>query len=209
MKLYPPCKRTVWGEIKSLQVLIDAINKSGFPFGADESTGYPGSGLTAHKGVDIPCATGTEVYSSTAGKVVRISDNITNGIGVVIYDASQSIEVVYWHLKSHSVQLGDTVVIGQLIAISDNTGYSFGPHLHWQVNQTDAYGNSGNAIDPMPHLVWWVDSPYRRIIQKLYQSWLQDDSAGVEYWAGVVDSPEKLENFVDQKITDIKKAVNK
>lgn len=47
-----------------------------------------------------------------------------------------------------------------------------------------------------------------RIVKKLYKTWLQKDESGVAYWSGIVDSPEKLENFIDQKLEDIKKAVN-
>ena len=168
MKIYSPIKKTVWGKVTSQQELESAIDKSGQRFGVDESgpacnvvadapcsiTYYEYLGFGSHKGIDLPVATGTQVYASTNGKVSRVSDKVTSGIGVVIWDSSQSIETVYWHLKSHYVNVGDMVVIGQLIGISNNTGYSIGPHLHFQVNLTNEHGQSLNAVDPLPYFVW-------------------------------------------------------
>ncbi len=67
------------------------------------------------------------------------------------------IETVFWHLRDHTAKLGDQVSVGDLIAHSDNTGYSLGPHLHFQCNQTDEHGKSGQAFDPMPYFVWDTD----------------------------------------------------
>ncbi len=98
MKLHCPVKKCVWGAINSQADLEKYIAKSGQPFGVDMSgpacevsptfpcdkTYYEYLGFGLHKGIDIPVATGTEVYASMSGKVVRISDSITQGIGVVI-----------------------------------------------------------------------------------------------------------------------------
>lgn len=171
MILKCPVTRTVWGPIKSQKDLEYAIAKSGQPFGVDESgpacnvvptapcnvTYYQYLGFGLHKGIDIPVSTGTEIHAATSGKVSRVSDNITSGIGVVIWDPTQNIETVYWHLKSHSVMPGDKITVGQLIGLSDNTGYSEGPHLHFQVNLTNEHGMSLNAVDPLHSFVWDTD----------------------------------------------------
>lgn len=168
MILKSPVRKCVWGLINSQKDLEKYIDKSGQRFGVDESgpackviptapcniTYYQYLGFGLHKGIDIPVATGTPVYACADGKVSRVSDNITSGIGVVIHHPDQSFESVSWHLKSHSVGIGDIIKTGQLIGISDNTGYSLGPHLHFQCNQTDEHGKSGQAFDPLPYFVW-------------------------------------------------------
>lgn len=195
MILKSPIKRCVWGTITSQKDLEKYIDKSGQRFGVDESgpacnviptapcnkTYYEYLGFGLHKGVDIPCATGTEVYASTNGKVTRVSDSITSGIGVVIWDSTQMIETVYWHLKSHNVIIGDIVQVGQQIGLSDNTGYSLGPHLHFQVNLTNDHGMSLNAVDPLHSFVWddMLDKDDVRFLQALEG---YHDEIGVAYW---------------------------
>lgn len=197
MQLKCPCLRTVWGEVKSQAELESAVDKSGQRFGVDQSgpackiiptapcdkTYYQYLGFGLHKGIDIPVATGTKVYAATNGKVTRVSDNITSGIGVVIYDESQSIETIYWHLLSHAVDVGDIVKVGESIGISDNTGYSEGPHLHFQVNLTNEHGQSLNAVDPLPYFVW-DDIMTEQEVRQLQALEGYHDEAGVAYWTG-------------------------
>ncbi len=177
MILKCPVKKTVWGPLNSQKDLEYAIAKSGQPFGVDQSgpacnvvptapcniTYYQYLGFGLHQGIDIPVTTGTEVYAATDGKVTRVSDNVTSGIGVVIWDSTQNIETVYWHLMSHIVLPGDTVIAGQQIAISDNTGYSEGPHLHFQVNNTNEHGMSLGAVDPLHSFVWDDDMRFVQV----------------------------------------------
>jgi len=40
----------------------------------------------------------------------------------------------YAHLSQTSVSTGDTVTRGQQIGLSGSTGYSTGPHLHYEVH---------------------------------------------------------------------------
>jgi len=62
--------------------------------------------------------------------------NEGNHITIRHKDGSLSM---YWHLKKDGalVNVGDTVVKGQLIGLSGNTGYTAFPHLHFQVQDKD------------------------------------------------------------------------
>jgi murein DD-endopeptidase MepM/ murein hydrolase activator NlpD len=55
-------------------------------------------------------------------------------------------EFVYGHMieGSSTVNVGDTVVAGQIIGRVGNTGSSTGAHLHFEIRE------NGIAIDPMP-----------------------------------------------------------
>src|SRR6188474_825994 len=68
----------------------------------------------------------------------NISDG--NHISVKHYDGSIAH---YWHLIKNGalVKVGDTVMKGQVIGLSGNTGYSAFPHLHFEVVGYDSKGN--------------------------------------------------------------------
>ena len=64
---------------------------------------------------------------------------------------------IYWHLQSFNVKVGNEVKVGDVLGISNNTGMSTGPHLHWGIKPLvlvngfwqDKYGDNGyrGAVD--------------------------------------------------------------
>jgi murein DD-endopeptidase MepM/ murein hydrolase activator NlpD len=62
---------------------------------------------------------------------------------VVIIDHGSSISTLYGHCSSLSVSDGQSVKSGQVVAYVGSTGYSTGPHLHFEVRK------NGKPIDPM------------------------------------------------------------
>lgn len=163
--IYCPIKKTVHGPVKSMKDLLYAINRNGQHFGVDESgpacnynpsypcnvTLYEHMGWGKHKGIDIPCATGTEIYAAHDGFVQKTSETVSQGIGIVIRKDGEH-ETVYWHNERNLVKVGDTVKAGQLIGYSDNTGQSGGPHLHFELKLWN--GSSYEATDPLPHITF-------------------------------------------------------
>ena len=69
-------------------------------------------------------------------------ENMSDGNYISIQTSDGSV-AHYWHLKKDGVlvNVGDTVIEGQLIGFSGNTGYSAFPHLHFEVVGNDANGN--------------------------------------------------------------------
>ena len=61
-------------------------------------------------------------------------ENLSDGNYIIITHKDGST-AYYWHLNKDGVlkSIGDTVLQGELIAYSGNTGYSAFPHLHFQV----------------------------------------------------------------------------
>ncbi len=68
----------------------------------------------------------------------------------------------YWHLKSFTVKVGDHVEVGQQIGITDNTGYSSGNHLHFELQPMDKdKGGHPKLTNPVGHIAGAVSlEPY-------------------------------------------------
>ena len=94
-----------------------------------------------HYGIDIANVLGTKVVSSTDGIVTYVGKNKYNGnyVEVTIKD----VVIKYCHLNEYIVKKGPKVSSGDKIGTMGNTGYSTGPHLHFEVVV------KGKKIDPL------------------------------------------------------------
>ena len=127
-------------------------------FGDNLNSFYKADGLLGHQGIDFGCPMGTPVLSAVNGVVISKSTDIAKGEGVAILSTDKFIykdqecflDTIYWHLKDKSivVNVGDTVTVGQLLGLSNNTGQSTGPHLHFSVIPFLTDG-SRKSIEPM------------------------------------------------------------
>jgi murein DD-endopeptidase MepM/ murein hydrolase activator NlpD len=103
---------------------------SRFGWRADPFTGRP----QFHAGTDVRLAYGQEVQSVAPGRVQSVGERAGYGLTVVI-DHGSGLETRYAHLSATSVQPGETVQAGQVVARSGNSGRSTGPHLHLEARQ--------------------------------------------------------------------------
>lgn len=98
-----------------------------------------------HTGVDIASAYGTEVKASDSGTILYVGG--WGGYGnVVIIDHGNNLSTVYAHLSRFVAQKGENIKKGALIGYVGSTGYSTGPHLHFEVRI------NGKVVDPIPYL---------------------------------------------------------
>src|SRR3989338_5872799 len=87
-----------------------------------------------HSGIDIAGPKGTPVHPFMEGTVVYAGE-IWWGFGKhVIIDHGNNITSVYAHLDKIFVVKGHPVTINQVIGNRGSTGWSTGPHLHFQIN---------------------------------------------------------------------------
>ncbi len=90
-----------------------------------------------HTGIDIASPNsevGDPVISFMEGKVIY-ADTIDWGFGKhVKIDHGTHITSVYAHLDTLSVVEGQEVEVGTVLGTRGNTGWSTGPHLHFQIN---------------------------------------------------------------------------
>ncbi len=102
-----------------------------------EITSLPGDfreGIGGHSGTDFKAEVGTPIYSGFAGKVTRTNWNVrANGYCVEIDHPKLGIKTLYLHLSRVKVKRGQTIQAGQQVAESGNTGRTFAPHLHYEI----------------------------------------------------------------------------
>jgi murein DD-endopeptidase MepM/ murein hydrolase activator NlpD len=114
------------------------------------SQGY--NGRFSHYGanrysIDWKMPEGTQVRAARGGRVVRFKDDSNAGGGTIKFDACNNFVIIrhedgtlghYCHLKKDGVKVapGQVVRAGEVIALSGNTGFSTGAHLHFCVFKT-------------------------------------------------------------------------
>lgn len=98
-----------------------------------------------HEGVDLGADYGDAVRAAAAGTVV--ANGYDGGYGIKIdIDHGNGYHTWYAHLSHVDVAIGQHVYKGQLIGEVGSTGFSTGPHLHYQVMY------DGTPVDPTPFL---------------------------------------------------------
>jgi len=94
-----------------------------------------------HKGIDFKVASGTDVHATGNGRVVTSTEKEGWG-NLIVIDHGLNILSYYAHLKDMQVKEGEYVSAGQVIGHVGSTGYSTGPHLHYEVRV------EGEHVDP-------------------------------------------------------------
>lgn len=98
-----------------------------------------------HAGLDFAVATGDEIAAIADGVVIHADEKGDFG-QCVILDHGNGMQSIYAHCSALSVTAGETVKAGTIVAAVGSTGYSTGPHLHFEIRQNDV------PIDPTPYL---------------------------------------------------------
>ncbi|MCL2436755.1 MAG: M23 family metallopeptidase [Clostridiales bacterium] len=112
------------------------------PFGAIRYTNSNWSNPRHHWGIDIAAPTGTPVYAPNHGRVVLAEFLMHTGNTIVI-EHGGGLKSYYFHLDSLNVSVSDMVQKGNRIGTVGSTGFSTGPHLHFEIR----IGNQ--AINPL------------------------------------------------------------
>ncbi len=98
-----------------------------------------------HNGVDFRGGTGTPIMAAGGGTVVYAGPRGGYGNTVVI-DHGNSLATLYAHQSAIYVSVGATVSSGQVIGAVGSTGFSTGPHLHFEVRL------GGTPVNPLGYL---------------------------------------------------------
>jgi len=98
-----------------------------------------------HSGVDIAASSGTSIVAANGGKVVFTGWQEGYG-NTVIIDHGGRVTTLYAHCSKITTSTGKRVEAGETIAKVGSTGWSTGPHLHFEVRK----GNS--TVDPLRYV---------------------------------------------------------
>ena len=113
-----------------------------------------------HTGIDYACPSGTSILASADG-IVKVAKNDPNGYGkYIILEHPDGNATLYAHLWYYNNLFeGKQVKQGDLIAYSDNSGNSTGPHLHFEMRNGGIYGT---PFDPLLKLrSVWEEEPVK------------------------------------------------
>lgn len=98
-----------------------------------------------HYGVDLAAGMKTEIYATKSGTVTGATYGEANGYYVTI-NHGDGYSSIYAHMTNYVVSVGDSVKQGQLIGYVGTTGWSTGPHLHFEILY------NGSNVNPMNYI---------------------------------------------------------
>ncbi len=98
-----------------------------------------------HPGMDIAVPTGTPIHAADSG-VVKIAGWVGGYGNYVCIQHTASLSSCYGHQSAIKVRVGQAVRQGQVIGLSGSTGFSTGPHLHFEARV------NGSVVNPLNYL---------------------------------------------------------
>lgn len=96
-----------------------------------------------HTGLDVAASEGTPILAADKGEVLKAVWDHTGYGGLIIIGHPSGYETWYAHLDDIEVETGSDVARGQEIGKMGSTGFSTGPHLHFEVRE------DGQLLDPL------------------------------------------------------------
>jgi len=97
--------------------------------------------MTFHRAVDLAGKSGDPVKAALKGTVLYVDSNRNLGNFIILKHGEY--QTLYAHLSAVLVKKGEEVSQGQLIGKVGETGYTTGPHLHFEVFR------NGNRVNPL------------------------------------------------------------
>ena len=96
-----------------------------------------------HAGMDFSAKTGTPIYATGNGKVIRVRKSRKGYGNHVKIDHGYGYITLYAHMQKYIVKKGQKVKRGEVIGYVGNTGKSVAPHLHYEVHK------NGRKVNPV------------------------------------------------------------
>lgn len=98
-----------------------------------------------HSGVDVPASAGASIIAADSGTVV-ISEYSSSYGNYIVINHGNGYTTTYAHMSSRLVAAGSTVSQGDTIGLVGSTGWSTGPHLHFEISY------NGSRVDPLSYV---------------------------------------------------------
>ncbi|MCI8655699.1 MAG: peptidoglycan DD-metalloendopeptidase family protein [Clostridia bacterium] len=107
---------------------------------------HPITGLyRLHTGTDVGAPIGANFIAMASGVVVKAEYNIAYG-NMVIIDHGGGVQTLYAHGSEIIAKIGQTISQGDPVLKVGSTGYSTGPHAHFEIRI------NGNPVDPLNYV---------------------------------------------------------
>ncbi len=101
--------------------------------------------VRVHAGLDFKNNMGDPIFAAASGTVIQVKNREGYG-NTIIIDHGGGWTTLYAHLSQYNVSLNQQVEIGQTIGLVGSTGWSTGPHLHFEIRY------QGSPRDPAKYL---------------------------------------------------------
>jgi len=101
-----------------------------------------------HKGLDIKARTGDAVFAAADGVVKTVSQGAGGYGKLVVIEHTSGYETYYAHLNTINVKKNQIVTDEILLGEAGNSGFSTGPHLHYEIRV------NGKSIDPADFIAY-------------------------------------------------------
>jgi len=123
--------------------------------------------LTSHQGVDYTVPEGSRVFATADGTVIEATERSASTGKTIIIDHGNGYQTEYRHLSRIDVKKGQKVRRGDIIGLSGNTGLSFAPHLHYEIQY------KGMRVDPIHYFFMELTPDQYQKIMRIAQSGMQ------------------------------------
>ena len=130
------------GSTPSGKLLWPVLGKISSGFGNRRS--YSGN-FKFHAGLDIYAPSGSPVYAAETGQVIKAEYDGGYGYCILIYHGG-NFATFYAHLSGFAISNGQYVQRGQVIGYVGTTGFTTGPHLHFEVRIKGTPNNPINYL---------------------------------------------------------------
>lgn len=135
------------------------IDSSASPLAGSGQFGWPTSGMFIsqyfgstsfnpwHTGLDLDARSGWDIFASDSGTITTATYGWGGGYGNhIIIDHGNGYQTLYGHLSALDVSSGQSVSKGQRIGTMGSTGWSTGPHLHFEIRYNGSFLNPLNYL---------------------------------------------------------------
>ncbi len=99
-----------------------------------------------HNGIDLAAPTGTPIYASADG-LIEIAQYSKSAGNWILLNHRNGYKTKYFHMNKLVAKPGMKVKRGELIGYVGSTGYSSGPHLHYEIRKNNI------PTDPINYLI--------------------------------------------------------
>ncbi len=150
-----------------------------------------------HPGIDLRARMNTPVYATADGIVQKSRTSKAwrrKGYGtLLVIDHGMGFETLFGHLNSIKVKAGEFVKKGDIVAHTGNTGYSSGPHLHYEVRYINM------TLEPKHFMDWNLQS-YEEIFEKEKKVRWESLAKGIKWQWTLLEqrSSQKEQNLTEQ-----------